>query len=412
MSYITRDDGERFVIPSYRDTLRALKSSLLKREIVLLASNYGNYATLQKKGKDEFEIAFSPDSGYLLGETVWDYFNRPRDLIYCEAIPNTTDAILVIVKGGSVYLDGSFPIDSISEELVIFKTQQNEFDVHIYGDVPISKKPEENKFSFDATSIHSFTVLDAPIFQKLPILKIFQLQPIDIVLKRQGIGAFPIKPVLIGGIFIVIAWMTWGIWTPKTENIIPQSITGFVNPYQSYMATLSSPNPVEQVQTMVNQIIQLTSMTGWYANSIDYSGNALVATVKSRGGLVNTLYGWARKNHAVVNVESKGIYVTLNASLNNRQPPNEIHETSEVVARLIDRLLYVLPKDSLVMQASENKGQYKTTILQLTFSNISLTTLSIIGNRLSDLPLVLSNAKMDINNNLLSGSLTLIVLGR
>src|SRR5258706_12802884 len=103
MPYIARDDGERFVIPSYRDTLSAKKSNLLKKEILLLSESYGAFATVIKKNAQQYEVAFSPDTGYLLGETVWQHFKRPFDLIYCEIIPNTSEAILVIVKSGSVF---------------------------------------------------------------------------------------------------------------------------------------------------------------------------------------------------------------------------------------------------------------------------------------------------------------------
>src|SRR5579862_3627590 len=158
MPYITREDGERFIIPTYRDVLSAKKPSLLKKEILLLAANYGEYITLQKKGNFQYEVAFSPEAGNLLGETVWHFFKRPRDLIYCEEIPNTTDVILVIVKSGSVYLDGSFPADSVPEELIVFQTQQNNFEIYTYGDVPISETAEPGKFAFDTTSVKSFKV--------------------------------------------------------------------------------------------------------------------------------------------------------------------------------------------------------------------------------------------------------------
>ena len=148
MSYITREDGEHFVIPSYRDVITSKQKSFIKKEILLLSQSYGEYITLQKKNDNQYEVAFSPDTGYLLGESLWHYFKRPLDMIYCEAIPNTTEAILVIVKNGSVYLDGSFPLDSIPEELVVFLTQQNNFEICIYGDVPISQTPEIGKFSF------------------------------------------------------------------------------------------------------------------------------------------------------------------------------------------------------------------------------------------------------------------------
>jgi hypothetical protein len=147
MSYITREDGERFVIPSYRDVLKAKQKTQLKKEILALSKSHGEYITMQKKGPNQYELAFSSDTGYLLGESIWQHFNRPVDMIYCEAIPNSTDAILVIVKSSAVYLDGSFPLDSIPEELIIFLTQQNNFEIYIYGDVPISQTHEIGKFS-------------------------------------------------------------------------------------------------------------------------------------------------------------------------------------------------------------------------------------------------------------------------
>ena len=131
MPYITREDGEHFVIPSYRDVLSIKQKTQLKKEIYSLSQSYGEYITLQKKSVNQYEVAFSTDTGYLLGESIWHTFNRPEDMIYCEVVPNTTEAIFVIVKSGIVYLDGRFPLDSIPEELVVFLTQQNKFEIYI-----------------------------------------------------------------------------------------------------------------------------------------------------------------------------------------------------------------------------------------------------------------------------------------
>lgn len=411
MPYITRDDGERFVIPSYRDKLRAVKPSLLKREMMLLATNYGDYATLQKKGRDEFEVAFSTDAGYLLGETVWAHFNRPRDLIYCEAIPNTMDAILVIVKDNSVYLDGSFPVDSIAEELVIFKTQQNEFDVYIYGDVPISQTPAENTFSFDATSVHSFSILEKSAFQALPIIKAFELQLIDIILKKQGIGTFPVKYVALGLLVPIIVWFGWDFFR-VAEVSLPTSIISVVNPYQLYISTLTSPAADQEVQAIVDQFVLLNTIPGWFPTNIDYTKGILVATVQSKGALLKTLTTWAEANNASVDVQAKGVYVALRVNIDNRNPPQSIYQISDVIERLIDRLYYVLPGNTITLNSTENKGQYSQTRLTLSFSQISIDALTAIGQRLKDLPLVLSAAKISISDNTLSGSLDLIVLGK
>src|SRR5579864_5340376 len=137
MAYIAREDGENFVIPSYRDVISKRKSQL-KNDILELSSRYGEYLALLRRGVAQYEVAFSNDAGYLFGECVWHYFNRPLDLIYCEVIPDTTEAYFVLVKEGGVCLDGTFPLDHIAEELQAFTTQQNQFEIYVYGDTPIS----------------------------------------------------------------------------------------------------------------------------------------------------------------------------------------------------------------------------------------------------------------------------------
>jgi len=66
MPYIAREDGERFVIPSYRDVLSAKRANLLKKEILLLSENYGSFIALQRKNTQQYEVAFSPDTGLFL----------------------------------------------------------------------------------------------------------------------------------------------------------------------------------------------------------------------------------------------------------------------------------------------------------------------------------------------------------
>ena len=230
----------------YRDVLDAKKPALFRKEVLSLSSSYGDYIALQRKNTDQYEVAFSSDPGYLLGETVWHYLKRPQDLIYCEAIPDSTEAILVIVKSGSVYLDGNFSLDTIPDELVIFQTQKNDFEIVIYGDVPISQFPEDGTFSFSESSVKSFTILPEPIFPTLPIVKAFQLQLVDAVLNATGIGVFPLKKVVLGLVAVGCVWMAWAyLSTHKPE--LPQVLIKATNPYQNYISYLSSADPVEEV---------------------------------------------------------------------------------------------------------------------------------------------------------------------
>src|SRR6185312_9913043 len=172
--------------------------------------------------------------------------------IYCEAIPNTTEAILVIVKSGSVYLDGSFPLDSIPEELIIFLTQQNNFEIYTFGDVPITQEPEAGKFSFEASSVKSFTILDKPVFPTLPLLKMYQLQLVDPVLKSQGIGVFPVKQLVTLAVVVGAIWGAYTLFTAKKAEVVAP--VQQVNPYQAYNDLLKSAAPDEEISKLTDKI--------------------------------------------------------------------------------------------------------------------------------------------------------------
>lgn len=411
MSYITREDGERFVIPSYRDVLSAKKPSLLRREILLLSSNYGEYIALQRKTSNQFEVAFSPDPGYLLGETVWHYFKRPQDLIYCEAIPNTAEAILVIVKSGSVYLDGTFPLDTIPDELVIFRTQRNNFEVYISGDVPISNSPEDGKYTLDTSSVKSFTVLDRPVFPQLPLVKAFQLQLVDAVLKAKGIGVFPMKRILLVVALLGLLWLGWTYVTTHKKELPQVIMRAVVNPYQTYFANLSTPNPTDQLRWISSNVWLLSTIPGWRIDTINFSDGVLRASVKSLGARTDILFQWAAQNHAAIEVMPDGFYLVIAANFVNRPTPTTINKLNEVVATLIDSLSYVTPGNNMEVGELVSRGRFSERQLIINFNDITLPILELITQQLKNLPLVLTKVSMKMSDGFLSGSITLIALG-
>lgn len=410
MPYITREDGERFIIPSYRDVLSAKKPALLKKEVMLLSTNYGEYITLQRKNIEQYEAAFSPEPGYLLGETVWHYFKRPKDLIYCEAIPNTTEAILVIVKGGSVYLDGSFPVDSIPDELIVFRTQQNNFEIYIQGDIPLSPTPEEGKFSLDASSVKSFTVLPEPVFPTLPTIKAFQLRLVDVVLKSQGIGVLPTKKIITGLVIIAIVWA--GIMYLSTnKHEIPTVFTGTVNPYEGYIMAMKTPSPTSEIEATTARIAELYTIPGWVPATLEYSSGSLKANVKSSGAKLNVLFMWAEKNNANLQIASNGIYLTLSVPQTNRPDITTISPLQQVIAEILDRISTVTPGNNLTLSPTVNRGQFLETQCTINFTNLTLDMLNFLAEQFKDLPLVLVNMRLNIDNGTLSGVLVLKALG-
>jgi hypothetical protein len=378
MPYVTREDGERFVVPSYRDVLSAKRATLLKKEILLLSENYGGYVAIQKKNAQQYEIAFSPDAGYLLGETVWHYFKRPFDLIYCEAIPNTSEVILVIVKSGSVYLDGSFSVDSVSEELLVFLTQHNNFDIYVYGDVPISQTPTEGKFAFDSHHVKSFNVLTQSAFNELPKIKTFQLQLVETALKAQGIGVFPIKQVIVGLVVLALIWMVFTYFSLNKKEL-PIAIVGVINPYQGYITTLSSsPDPSIEIKNVINSVTPLLSLPGWVPDKIEYAKGELDVSVKSMGTDSGVLLDWARNNRYQLEIRQEGFYLSRKIYNNNRFPSNTINILDEVIVSIVDRLELIMPGNHLKISKMLPRGSYKEIELVIDVDSISLTTLDLL----------------------------------
>jgi hypothetical protein len=413
MPFITRDDGERFIIPAYRDILSAKKKSLLKREIIMLSQNYGEYITLQRKNAEQYELAFSPEPGFLLGECVWQHFNRPYDMLYCEAIAGTTEAILVIVKSGSVYLDGSFPIDSIVDELLIFKSQQNNFAIFIHGDVPISEEPTEGCISFDASSVRSFTVLEEPVFPTLPGVKAFQLQLVDVVLKANNIGTLPIKSIAAVTTIIAVAWFTWD-YLQSHQHDLPVSFIAVVNPYEEYSKTLNAPDAGKELIEVMAKISLLYSLPGWDISAINYTaGNigSMKVTVISKGGKVQNLFDWARSTNAFADIKSDGIYLTLGTVTPPRRLDYTISRFQDVLGTLLDRMSYLSSGNKIVLTSLTDKTNYKMADISINIEDMAPATFMIMGDLLANMPLVLNKATLSVVNGNISGTLTLKALG-
>ncbi len=411
MSYITRADGKRFVIPSYRDTLTATKGNLIKREVQLLSKNYGEYVALQRKGLDRLEVAFSSEPGILLGETVWEYFKRPSDLIYCELTSDPLKAILVIVKSGSVYLEGSFPTDSIAEELLVLKTLNNKFNVYVQGNVPIAETRADGKFSLDASSVRAFTVLDKPVFPVLPIVGSLQLQPVDVALRKQGIGTLPIKKIAVVILIVCGLWMIWPFLV-EHKSELPQTIIGVVNPYQLYIDELTSPSPSDQVRAVANTVSLLLTVPGWYPDSVTYDVvGQLNASMKSLGAKTKVLFDWGLKNNFNPTIGTEGFHLTIALQLPIRAPSDVVMPINMTVGELSDRLRAVLPGNVIDVSVALDKGKFSELGLAISFQKVSPTVLCLIGDQFKNLPLVLSKMSVNVENGSLTGSITLTALG-
>jgi len=410
MAYITREDGERFVIPSYRDVI-AKRKALLKEDLLQLSAKYGEYITFHRRGLAQFEVAFSHEGGYLFGECVWTYFKRPVDMIYCEAIPDTTEAYLVIVKDSGVYLDGTFPLENIAEEILVFTTQLNNFEIYTYGDIPLSQEPLEGKIALDPQSIKSFNILNEPLFQHLPVVKQYQLQLLDVVLRQQGIGVFPVKYVIVVAVLLGLAWMGYTYVNIHKKAMPVVQAPPPPNPFLAYNNALASVPPEAEVDTVVQSINTLTTMPGWVPVDLNYKNGKLTVNVQSLGTNIRILYAWAEENNATVALQQKGFSLTMDLPLSpKRLKPDKIYPLDRVIGSLIDRMAVVMPGNVITVSTTKSQGVYKQSDLTINVSEVSPETLALVGEQLQGLPLILTAIALKINHGV-TGTLTLQALG-
>ena len=76
MTLLTRGDGTPFVIQAYRELLITHKRSMLLQEIRMLAEQQGQYLRLSKNKDQNIEAVFNNEPGYLLAESIWQYFGE------------------------------------------------------------------------------------------------------------------------------------------------------------------------------------------------------------------------------------------------------------------------------------------------------------------------------------------------
>lgn len=418
MSHIRRNDGTQFVMQSYRELLNFKQISVLKREIRALAKKQGENICVFKRDNGKFEIVFSREPGFLLGETVWSYFSKPRNLIYCEALPEKENALLVIVKEGNVYLDNKLSYAELVEELAALSTSNEKYDVYVHGDVPISEAAEKNKvdvFVLDKKLINSFKILPAPIFSALSLNSSLQLLPLELALTSPYFKNKFVRPILSLVIVLVIVFsLGYLIFSPSSsteKNKIQQQPK---NPYELFNKDLATPAPAQQLAEMNKIIGNLMALPGWDLVNLEYRDGTYTAEIKPLlGATFDSLQQWAKI--CGVNVSGTGgeggATLTISSKLINRPVPANIYNLDKVVTILISKINLVIAKEDVKVGQMNNYQKTKSLDLEIVFKDFSPLTFDLIGKLLAGFPLHITSVTASVAKNLFSGSIKLTIWG-
>jgi hypothetical protein len=416
MPIIERDDGVVFAVYTYRELLTVKSSSMLKQEVRLLQEEHGQYARFFQLPSGDFEAVFSSELGYLLGEIVWDYFDQPDDLIFCEALDDGEHALLVVVRESSVYLDAQVSLDTLYDEFASLVTGSHSYDIRIYGDLPLSKTPTEDKFTFEEASVRSFERLKKPVFPQLSADPAFELLPIAHAMDELPLGKA--KQIMVVGVVIALALgLGWYFFKPvpppppvaptvvKTAPMIQKAV------YAEYQKELQTPAPDEILNQLALTIRKVFTLPGWVPTNIVYDGSTLTIEVGSSGGTLDILLAWVRNNAVDFSNNNEIGTLVFPVTAPNRPLPNEIYNLDDVSAAVYDRLQASIVMGAVSYKEADLKSNYSSTEISVTFQQLSPDVLTLLGVELRGLPVVLEKCTFQVQNGLLSGTINLKILG-
>lgn len=409
MPTLTREDNVQFAIHPYRELLLSTqRGSLLKAKIRQLAEHHGEYIRLIKHSNSQIEAVFSREPGFLLGESVWHHFGKPNNLIYCEALPEGKQAILVVVRSGMVYLDTKMPCDSIPEELMSLLASQNPYDIYISGDVPISEHKTAGKFHLEPKLVNSFNQLDGDLFPVLNIQEQYQLQPLDVGLRS---GEFHRN--YLPWILLVIAMMALAFWQTRPDEQQKKPHTSqhriIMN---SYQLLRHSPDPRVQLND-ISYLARLGStIPGWEVKQLNSDGYHTTLEVRSMGGPYHVIQRWSRRYHASWRMNGNQVQLGFYKQHRPRQILARLNNLDDVMVDMIDRIQHILPYNAIEVGQFNRQGKTRQVRVNILLQKLSPGILALVGQQLAGMPVKLNAIHLALANGLLTGAIQITIVGK
>lgn len=417
MSLLNRPDGIQFVVQPYRERIAIGKRSVMVQRIRLLSEQQGQYVLLSPLGADALEAVFSRESGYLLGETVWTYFDKPAYLIFCERLSkDNNQVLLVVIRANEVYLDILVDNDKLRSELLPLMTMQESFRVITCGDVSLSQIEAPGRFVLPRNLVSSFEIAKQPVFKNLPVLPSARLLTLLLALKSPLLGP-RISPAMLtaaAAVILAVVWWIYAVIPPNHEEVVVEKVA-VQQPDQAFMdfyAAMRSPIPAQQLAELASIIPVFYALPGWEVATVNYDGSRYRMQMNRQGGSLQWLTQWVGNRHYVLNLNAKGAEIIVPSELGVRPKPQALYPLPQEMAFLIDQLDGLFPNQSVNISDPRIFGQTQSRTVTINFADASPDTLALIGDTLGDnLPLSISTINVSARNGLLNGSIQLSVWG-
>jgi hypothetical protein len=419
MPILRRDDGSQFIIHPYREILKVERAGALKRKIRMLAREYGsNLRIFQTPDPNNIEVVLSRDFGFLLGETVWNYFKKPNNLIYCEALFERNSALMVIVRDGLILLDSRLTYSEIIDELASLGSAMQKYDIYVYGDVPLgtTSKEGDKYFALEDKWAKSFNTLNESVLMHLSMDREMQLQPLELALTSPYLGTSKVGPIIMAIFSIIIFFIGWQVYQSFLAEPIKRQVEAVKkaeDPFLNFYLSLSKPYPKEQLIEFASmEKLAMSLPPGWKCKEIKFDGAKYNMEIVSGGGSMAMIRDWMKKHNFAFSFNTTNIPITVPSKLKARPSSKVIYHLDDVLTILIDEINAVLTgMGDVKFEGMDTKGGYKEARITIHVDKAFVGVLFLIGNELNKMPASIDSIKMVVADSLYSGDIKIKVFG-
>lgn len=415
MSVLTRPDGQAFIINAYRETLVAQTRSELAQKIRLHAHEHGHHVLLQKSGSGQYEVAYSHDPGYLLGESIWHHFGQPSHLIFCEVMPDQT-LLLVIVRDSVVYLASKISKAELSQELLWLRPSDEQYQVVVVGDMPMLDQDSDGKLLLSDAAVKSFDQQTTSVFNRVVPPGLYELQPLAIALRVQNLSVS--RPAWVTLSVAVFLMMSGGFWAvmkhePAAKPTVIEAISHNNSDAARYQRALSTPAPAKLLAEASRMVDRLYLLPGWSNATVRLSHNDYTVRLKPHRGNIEMLTQWAHQRNMHFELTTMGATLSRHSDVPVRSEARaQPHAVAPVTAALIDRMDYLLHDDAVKLINTVQHGDLKEQVLTVNLKEVSPQVLELLSQELEGLPVVMDNVDIQFKAGLINGNIRLAVWGK
>jgi len=413
MPILLRDDGAQFVMQAYRELFCEKKKSQLAKEIRFLSEQQGAYIRLFRRDQHQYEVVFSKEPGYLFGETIWYFFDKPDNLIFCEALPDSAQILLVVVQLGSVSIDKQILGAALQSELLPFMTSDLRYQIIISGNVPLRETAQFGTFCFPENLVASFLTLDEPLFPRLQPLKQLQLQPLSLALESESLN-FGFSSLVI--LFVTITVLGAGWWVlsskPVAFSSVEEASSSTLQSCRHYFKVLSTPEPKEQLLEMIHVLETLYALPGWRVSQLTYRQQHYQVDLILEGGLLAEVVKRARQQHYELQLFNQQVRLRFPTTIPGHVKLWKVNALDPLVTELVDRLHRLLQQNAVHFGITHRDGVAEKLSVIISLESVPPGMLDLLGRELEGLPVQLVSARLHFNSGLLSGHVQLSLWGK